>query len=454
MRDYSILIVIPARGGSKGIPRKNIRNLHGRPLISYSIQTALSSKFKPDVVVTSDDDEIIAISKKNKANTIKRDLCDALDNTTLDPVIFKAYLYMDKLKHKAYDLVITLQPTSPLLKEITLDKAIQKMLDSPGIDTIISGTNDTHLTWSLNNNRFSPNYKERLNRQQLPICYKETGGFLITRPASISEKSRIGVNVEIFPLAGKEAIDIDTYSDWSLCEYYLKRKKVLLVVSGYVEIGLGHVYNTLQIANDLMAHEVIFLVDKKSKLAFDKISENNYQVYMQQKSDIVDDIVGINPDVIINDRLDTAKEYMTKLKQKEFKVINFEDLGDGAVLADLVINAIYPEAQKLPNHFFGQKYFLLRDEFLLTQPHLVKKEVKSVLLTFGGVDPNDFTNKTLGAIYRFSENTNIKIKVIIGFGYKGKASNKIVIIVSELRVIAPVTILSLTASFQITAPPP
>lgn len=413
----NILIIIPARGGSKGIPRKNLRTLAGKPLIYYGIKTSLNSKYVPDVYVSSDDDEILSISKQIGAKTIKRNPKLAKDVTTLDPVIYDAYNQAEEIENKKYDLIITLQPTSPLLKSSSLDKAIEILVNNDEIETVIAATDDTHLTWKKEDNQFLPNYKERVNRQYLTPVYKETGGFLITRSNVISEKNRIGKNVELHLLNDGENIDIDTYEDWNLCEYYLKRKKILFVVSGYKEIGLGHVYNTLLIANDILNHNIEFLVDSKSQLAFDKISSKNYSVHMQENENIVEDIKLHTPDVIINDRLDTKASYIRDLKLLGIKVINFEDLGTGAKEADLVINAIYPEKEILPNHYFGHNYFVLRDEFLLSSPRTISKEVKNILLTFGGVDPNNYTLKVLESIYHYCIKNNISISIVAGFGY-------------------------------------
>lgn len=415
--NQNILVVIPARGGSKGIPRKNLRALAGKPLIYYSISSALDSCFVPDVFVSTDDAEIAAVSEKLGAKVIYRDIEKAQDHTTLDPVIFDAYNRASDEERKQYDLIVTLQPTSPLLTSASLDAALRRLIDCPELDTIISACDDTHLTWKCDNGRYIPNYSERLNRQYLEPVFKETGGFLITRRSIISENNRIGSNVELYLLEGGEDIDIDTYEDWTLCDFYLKRKKILFVVSGNLEIGLGHVYNTLLIANDVLNHQVEFLVDKQSQLAFDKIASKNYKVHMQIENNIGSDIRRLAPDVVINDCLDTTQEYMESLKAWGIKTINFEDLGPGAQSADLVINAIYPETQVLPRHYFGHEYFVLRDEFMLTPTRGPSERVNKVLLTFGGVDPNNYTLKVVEAIYDYCIEQRITIVVVAGFGY-------------------------------------
>jgi CMP-N-acetylneuraminic acid synthetase len=174
------MVCIPARGGSKGIPRKNVRLMNGKPLISYSIENAKSCDLITDIVVTTDDEEIIGIAKINDIDFIKRDTELSGDKITLDPVVYDAVVKMEQLKNIKYDIVITLQATSPLLKGETLKKAIESFLNSE-IDTYISAINRPHLSWTKNQNGYLPNYEQRLNRQQLPPNYIETGAFFITK---------------------------------------------------------------------------------------------------------------------------------------------------------------------------------------------------------------------------------------------------------------------------------
>lgn len=417
--EYSILVVIPARGGSKGIPRKNIRPLNGKPLIYYAIRNALSLKYtNVDCYVSSDDEEILTLAEKFGAKPIKREQSKADDKTTLDPVIFDAYEKASKNEKASYDLVITLQPTSPLLTFISLEKAIDELI-TKNLDTIISGRYDSHLTWIKIDNQFLPNYEKRVNRQELPEIYRETGGFVITKANFVTENSRFGNKISIFPLPKKEAIDIDDYEDWSLCEFYLKQKKIVFIVSGNEEIGLGHVYNTLSIANEILSHDVSFVVDHGSKLAYDKISESNYPVFMQKKDQtLVEAVLGHTPHVVINDRLDTDKSEIQIFKERGIKVINFEDIGDGAEIADLVVNAMYPEGKLILNHYFGAKYFILRDEFVFTPNIEIRRKAEHVLLAFGGVDPNNFTERVLGLLDSLNMGSKLRLNVVTGLGYK------------------------------------
>ena len=132
----------------------------------------------------------MAISKKIGAKVVIRDASKAQDDTTLDPVIFSALEEIAKIEDKKYDIVITLQPTSPLLRPSSLDAAIERLLVNSKIDTIISTKEDAHLSWKVKEGTYFPNYLNRVNRQYLEPIFRETGGFLITRSVNITALSR------------------------------------------------------------------------------------------------------------------------------------------------------------------------------------------------------------------------------------------------------------------------
>lgn len=292
----SILIIIPARGGSKGIPRKNLRYLGGKPLLSYTITTALNSAFLPDVYVSSDDDEILACAVSFGAKVHKRPSALADDKATLDPVIFEAYTSVSAQTGKKYDLIVTLQPTSPLLKTVSLDKALRKMLDDPSIDTVISAMNDTHLTWKLVNDKFIPNYEKRVNRQYLPPVFRETGGFLITRGNVISASGRIGKNVTLFELKGEERIDIDGYEDWSLCEFYMNRRKVGIFVTASSDVSPS---SFLHYLDSVLLHEIEIYIHPRHSLLIERVENSNFNVNAFGEKELQESAVISGLDIII-----------------------------------------------------------------------------------------------------------------------------------------------------------
>ena len=417
------LIVIPARGGSKRIPRKNVRIMCGKPLICYSIENAnaLKAYMDVDVAVSTDDEELGGIVEKRGVEVIARPKELATDKVTLDPVIYHAVQYMERKKQCTYDTVITMQATSPTLKFKTLKKAICFFEESEW-DTILSAMNKPHLSWGVRDGKITKNYEKRLNSQELPANYVETGGFLITRRECVTENGRIGEKVNIFEIPEEEAIDIDTYSDWVLCENILKRKKVLFRTVGKMQLGMGHIYRCLTLAYKLTAHEILFVADTESDIGIERLKEANFPVIaVENELEFEEVLKREKPDILVNDILDTTQDYMMMVTKHVKRVINFEDVGPGAKYADAVINALYEKGDKLHNEYYGSKYFCIRDEFLEEEPKEFSEEVKNILIIFGGSDPSDLTARLYEVCkVLHGKYPDIQFHFLIGFAYLNK----------------------------------
>lgn len=414
-----ILAIIPARGGSKGIPKKNIRLMNGKPLISYSIKNALNSSYITDVYVSTDSEEIADVSRIYGARIIDRDSSLAGDYVTLDPVIYDALLKTEKQNGYMYDVIITMQPTSPLTSVKTLDSAIEYFLKE-NLDTLISAVNKPHLCWGEKDDNLVPLYKERVNRQQLPKNYLETGAFVITKRSVISEKTRIGKNVKVFEVPEIEAIDIDDVSDWIMTESLMKKKKILFRADGYVKLGMGHIYNCITLAYSMIEHQVLFVTKKEYELGIKKLEDSKLP-YQTIKSDeeLYRVIEQYKPDVFVNDCLNTSEDYIEKIKKIVPRVITIEDLGTGAYKADAVVNALYDNPNDATDKFYsGHRYVCLRDEFLTAQTKVFSEKVKNIVILFGGTDPANLNVKAYEAAKRLhSKYLNITFIFITGIGY-------------------------------------
>ena len=138
-KDKTFLAIIPARGGSKGLPRKNIKPLLGKPLVAWTIEQAFKSKYLDEIIVNTDDEEIAEISKKYGAKIpFIRPKELALDNTpTFDVIEHTIKFYKENLK-KEFDYVVLLEPTSPLRKDNDIDNAIKKLIDNDKYDSLVS----------------------------------------------------------------------------------------------------------------------------------------------------------------------------------------------------------------------------------------------------------------------------------------------------------------------------
>lgn len=394
-----ILAVIPARGGSKGIPRKNVRLMDGQPLIAYALQNAQKCPLITDIAVTTDDEEAASVAGLYKAEVVERDASLTEDHVTLDPVVYDAVLRMEKRKGYTYDVVITLQATSPMLKSETLDQALREFL-ADHKDSYISAVNRAHLSWGKSEAGYYPNYKERLNRQQLPPHYVEAGAFLITRRDCMAADSRLGKNITIYEIDPSEAVDIDTPEDWIICERILRKKRIVFRADGYRELGMGHIHHCLTLAYRMTGHEVMFVTNQNCREGYERLKNSFLPIYpIKREEEFYEFLERYKPDIVVNDCLNTTAKHILKLKGLAGKVVTVEDLGEGAFYADAVINALYHVDVPNPNHYVGADYACLRDEFLIHRPKEFSEEIKKVLVMFGGTDPSRLTEK----IYNLAE---------------------------------------------------
>jgi len=196
-----VLALIPARGGSKGIPRKNIRDFAGAPLIAYSIAAGLQAQLVTRVIVSTDDEEIAAVARQWGAETpFLRPVELAQDDITDLPVFQQALAWL--AEHEAYhpEFVVQLRPTSPVRPVGLIDEAIELMLTNPQVDcvrgVVPSGQNPFKM-WRIEPDSHQlkpllslPNVKEPYNapRQELPKPYWQTGHIDVIRTSTILEK--------------------------------------------------------------------------------------------------------------------------------------------------------------------------------------------------------------------------------------------------------------------------
>lgn len=414
-----VLVVIPALNNSTDIPRKYARLINEKPLIAYAIDIAKSSPYVDDIVVSSDDSEIRMIADLFGATNI-RISNEIKDKSNINEIIYDALIQKEKQAFDEYDIVILLSADSPLLKVESLNRAIEKFANF-GIDSVISVKEDRHLSWSYDseNQIFFPLYSQRDSSENLPLELVETGNFMLTRRNFLSPESFLGLNLDVVPVSRVEAVKVVNYDDFWVSEKHINKKTIAIVVNAFDEIGTSHIYRCLTLASKLIFHDVVFVLNKNYELGVNIINSYGYKhVLYDESSEILDTLHSIGADLVINDVLDTSIEYISALKENGFYVVNFQDLGPGIEVADLVFNAFYEYDYDAENVFTGHEYYLLRNEFYLQQPKIITDEVKNVLITFGGVDFHNLTEKVLKAL--IATGFSKYINVVLGVGYPKK----------------------------------
>jgi len=240
-----ILALIPARGGSKSIPHKNIQPLAGFPLIAYSIAAATQSKFITRTIVSTDDAEIARIARGYGAETpFMRPAEFAQDNTLDYPVFTHALSWLNENEAYQPEILVQLRPTSPLRPPECVDQAVQILLEHPEADSVrgvIPSGQNPYKMWQINEQgRMTPllslsGVGEPFNspRQALPQTFWQTGHIDAIRLSTITEKVSLSGD-RIYPLQidPRYAIDIDTLSDWQRAEWVISHCDLPIVHPG------------------------------------------------------------------------------------------------------------------------------------------------------------------------------------------------------------------------------
>jgi len=228
-KEKTFLAIIPARGGSKRLPRKNILDLNGKPLIAWSIEAGLKSKYIDKVVVSSDDNEILEVSQKFGADVIVRPLELASDTATT----------FDAIEHtikslKKYNYVVLLQATSPLRDSKHIDEAID-LLEQKDADAVVSVCEMEHSPlWSntLDETRSMKGFlsDEVLNKrsQDLEKYYRLNGAIYICKTERLLEEKSFFLEDNIFAYAmdRESSVDIDDAIDFKLAQSIIKDKEI------------------------------------------------------------------------------------------------------------------------------------------------------------------------------------------------------------------------------------
>lgn len=228
-KKLKVLGIIPARGGSKAIPGKNIKKLHGKPLIFYTINEAKKSKFLDFVVVSTEDKKIEKVTQKYGVVVVKRPKKLSADSSTSISVLKHAIINLKKTKKFIPDIIVVLQPTSPLRNAADIDGAIKKFLHLK-CDSVISMTKVSSLPYWIYKLRgnIAKNIikkpKKVYRRQDSQKFYQVNGAVYVTSKNMIINHNTIfGKKISAYIMPQERSVDLDTMIDFKLAEILMKK---------------------------------------------------------------------------------------------------------------------------------------------------------------------------------------------------------------------------------------
>lgn len=224
--EQKVLAVISARGGSKGVPRKNIREVAGRPLLAWSVLAALASRYVDRTIVSSDDDEIIAAARDCGAEVpFKRPPELARDDTPgVEPVLHALRVL------SGFGIVVLLQPTSPLRTADDIDSCIEQLAasDADACVSVCEAECHPYLAYErLADGRLQSFFAEKsvgdMRRQDFPVAFRLNGAVYAARAAQlIRTRTFIGAHTVGYRMPAARSLDIDTFEDLALADAALR----------------------------------------------------------------------------------------------------------------------------------------------------------------------------------------------------------------------------------------
>lgn len=229
-----ILGTICCRGGSKGVPAKNIKPLLGKPLIAYTIETALQTPLLNDVIISTDAIEIANVAKQYGANVpFMRPNDLATDTASKWPVFIHALETYEKLYNVTVDYLVDMDVTVPLKNANDINGAIQKALDDVSVDVVITGyepeRNPYFNMMEIKPNGFAEIVKKTdkpiVRRQDAPEVYSLTpAAYVIKKSALYNYEHWSKAKCKIYPIPRERAVDIDTEIDFKIVEFLMTQK--------------------------------------------------------------------------------------------------------------------------------------------------------------------------------------------------------------------------------------
>jgi len=223
-RPTRCIAIIPARIGSKGIPRKNIKDFCGKPLISWLVE-ALNASSIDEVIVSTDGKEIkdcVNAIALDKVRVFNRHPDTAKDEASSESVVLD---YLERTQHDDDDIVILAQATSPWTQPEDINQAVDKVINNE-CDSLLSVVPNHAFLWNGKGESINYDYSNRPRRQDMADQYMENGAFYITRAGRFkTSQNRLGGKIGYYIMPAYSAIELDDEHDWLLAEAIMQQLK-------------------------------------------------------------------------------------------------------------------------------------------------------------------------------------------------------------------------------------
>jgi CMP-N-acetylneuraminic acid synthetase/spore coat polysaccharide biosynthesis predicted glycosyltransferase SpsG len=416
------IVIVPARGGSVGIPGKNRRAIHGSTLVERAIDRALAFAPPWRVIVSTDDPIVADLAEFRGCRLMVRPDTLAGPDATIHDVV--AHVLENITDDERAMSVAVCQPTSPSLDATTVGEIVAEFENHPEWQTLATVVADTHLMWHETENDLRPIFTERVNRQdRRDTIWRETGGLMLVRSWTNTPTLVSGAH-HLWPLDEHEAIDVDTPLDLVTATAALSSRVIEWRVVAGQSVGYGHIFRTLALAAELPHHDHRWVVD--GPIEARAIVGQSYPVIAYgERYEYVADLV-------VFDCLNVASIDYDDAREDGSLVIGIEldDLPEDARL-DVYLDEL---GGRVPDPLVarssivrvGPAFASIRDEFRIARRALDTGAVddlvvpRRVLVTFGGEDPHGMTERVMDALVGHCD-----VRAIIGPGFAPEYAHRL-----------------------------
>lgn len=221
----SVIAVIPARGGSKRVPRKNALPIGGKPLVVHTIEHALAASSVDEVIVSTDDAEVAEISRRAGATVVMRPAELAVDTATSESALFHVLNDRKAVEQNDPELVVFLQCTSPARRRGDIDAAVQTLREQ-NADSLLSVCRNTRFIWDTSRGEPVPinyDFHRRPREQDFQNQFYENGSIYVFKPDVFRrENNRLGGKKTIYEMGYWSSFQVDSPADARLCDWILR----------------------------------------------------------------------------------------------------------------------------------------------------------------------------------------------------------------------------------------
>jgi CMP-N-acetylneuraminic acid synthetase/spore coat polysaccharide biosynthesis predicted glycosyltransferase SpsG len=405
-----LLAIVPARGDSRGVPNKNLRSLGGRPLVAHTLEAVAASGVADRMIVSSEHEPVLRWALLHGYEIHERPAELAGEGVSLSAVA--AHL-ADELDWTGD--VAVFPPSAPFRSVQAIRDTVRAFRDGAAIDSLSTAVREHHPFWvdehdDLARARSLP---ER-NDAGAAAVLRETGAIQLVRADALrSGRALLTARHVLFETEPGEGLSIESNDDLVLARRRVERGTVVFRLRANARVGSGHIYHCLQLADELADQRLCFLLVDCDPFVRELIDDHGYE--HRTETDLAADLEALasgGQRLVVNDVLDTTEREVLIQRAAGYRVVNVEDLGPGARLADWVVNALYmPDESSGANVVSGPAYATLRTEFLHLPPKEIREQPRRVLISFGGTDPGRLGPRCARLL---QGRLDVEIRVVVG----------------------------------------